>query len=294
MRAPRSDSVLDERERLRPVARRTVRRRTVRFGEPRPAGRRPPASRSSRTGDDAEDDPAVHLECDVRAPLPSAADELDGAVDRVEQPSSSVDRRCHLARLLRQHAIARTLARQHLQHRCLGGPVGLADRAAVGLGLVVDDVGDERLRGSSGDVGQQQREVDVGRPTPGPSPHPMERRVAEPSPFGTVRRRRARLTEDLPADLAEVPVVHVGGRHQRAHHLEAGWATPSQRRPTVRCRLGAGEAAGLLGDDVALDLARAGVDRQSRARSAGRARCDRRRGPWGRGGCAGRRARPAR
>ena len=88
-----------------------------------------------------------------------------------------------------------------------------------------------------------QREVDVGRR------HPVHRRTlwSAGSPSrphsGPSGDDGPRLTEDLPADLAEVPVVHVGGGHQRAHHLEAGWATPSQRRPTVRCRLGAGEAA---------------------------------------------------
>ena len=116
-----------------------------------------------RRKDGAEQGRAVNDEADVHRIILAAADELLGAVERVDE-EESVSVRGDAAGgdfLLGNDRDAGSCSRQCGEDDQLGGAVGLRDRRAVGLVLDVEPVGDDlkdrraRFLGGGSDILQQ-------------------------------------------------------------------------------------------------------------------------------------------
>ena len=122
--------------------------------------RGPPAARQRGGGHHPHHRIVAVEQCDERRPHRHAADEVLGAVDRIEHPAARA--RALLRRTPRRTPRRRRARRQRRADRLLDRAVGVGDRRQVGLGLH-DQIGGteagagDRVRG----VGERQRQRQV-------------------------------------------------------------------------------------------------------------------------------------
>ena len=96
---------------------------------------RPPPTPDGRCRDDTRDHVVLDHQRDERRPDRDSADEVLGAVDRVDHPAARSP--AGRALLLAVERVARTGSAERAAHGLLDGLVGVGDRGQVGL---VDDV----------------------------------------------------------------------------------------------------------------------------------------------------------
>ena len=163
------------------------RRRPTSAGPARAPTRRPTTTRSS-VGQREQGRPHRH-----------AADEVLGAVDRVDDPAPVAAGRRVVAELLAEQRVVRALRRQRRADGGLDRPVGVADRSQVGLGLDDQVERPEPLqRKEIGSIGEGQRQSASvsrvrGRPPVAPSRLSRGRKPgSDAASAATAGRRRPR------------------------------------------------------------------------------------------------------
>jgi len=145
--------------------------RPGRSGRPRAvvAGR-PPSPSERGCGHDSEGDRGVDPQREEGRPHRYAADEVLGAVDRVDDPGAAGV--AGGAGLLADDRVVRSFRAERASYRVLDRAVGVGDGGEVRLGLD-EEVGGEESRGADrvGGVGERVRQREVVRPpTHGGSP----------------------------------------------------------------------------------------------------------------------------
>lgn len=131
-----------------------------------PALGRPPPLTEHRASDDPEDDLSVFLESDMRAPLGMTRHEVDGAIDRVDDPPPL--RPWPPPSLLAHDSVGRTNTGEHVDQLAFHFDIGLGNGAPVGFRRCHDAVVERAEADFVGKVselvGQQQILDDVALP----------------------------------------------------------------------------------------------------------------------------------